>query len=254
MNNADDAVFRSDVQRGKPATVSPAGDAQNALSLDSLARDYGKMVSSVCRRMIMEDETARDAAQQVWVEITRSFPSFRGESKISTWIYTITRRVAADFAVHEKTYSLRFVREYFNSGDIDPPADVDLDRGLWVRQTCDRCVTAMLHCVDNEARLAHIFRDVAELDYAEIAEILDTDEAAVRKMVSRSRKRINSFLSERCALYNPQGDCRCRIKKHVDTVNLAAEYEKIGRMVRRLNFFRKSEMILPGKNYWKNLL
>ncbi len=227
---------------------------ERTLSLEAIARDYGRMVSSVCRRMITDEELARDAAQQVWVEITKSFPSFRGESKVSTWIYTITRRIAADVAKNEKTYSMRFVRSYFEMGDIEPPARIDLDKDLWVRQTCDRCVTALLHCVDNETRLAHIFRDVAELDYAEIAGILEKDEAAVRQMVSRSRKRINSFLHDRCAIYNPQGDCRCRIKKHVDAVNLAAEYEKIDTMVRRINFYRKSEQVLPGKNFWENLL
>ena len=117
-----------------------------------------------------------------------------------------------------------------------------------------KCVTAMLHCVDNETRLAHLFRDVAELGYGEIADVLEKDEDAVRKMVSRSRKRINSFLNERCTLYNPQGDCRCRIKKHLTEVNLAAEYEKVGKMVHRINFYRKSEMLLPGKNYWENFL
>ncbi len=224
------------------------------LTLDSIARDYGNMVSSLCRRMITDEETARDAAQQVWVEVTKSYPAFRGESKISTWIYAITRRVAADFSLHEKTHSMRFVRGYFSGDDIDPPAGIDLDKEIWVRQTCDRCVTAMLHCVDNETRLAHIFRDVAELDYAEIAEILEKEEASVRQMVTRSRKRINSFLSDRCTIYNPRGDCSCRIKKHVTEVNLAAEYEKIGEMFRRVNFYKKSEMILPEKNYWESLL
>ncbi len=227
---------------------------EQKLTLDSIARDYGKMVSSICRRMIMDEDLARDAAQQVWAEITKSFPSFRGESKVSTWIYAITRRVAADFARNEKVYSMRFVRDYFNGADIDPPSRVDLDRAIWVKQTCDRCVTAMLHCVDNESRLAHIFRDIAELEYTEIAVILEKDEAAVRQMVTRSRKRINSFLSERCIIYNPQGDCRCRIRKHVDEVNLAAEYKKIDTMVRRINFYRKSEQIFPRKNYWENLL
>ncbi len=233
---------------------TPATETHSTLSLDAIAREYGKMVSSICRRMITDDETARDAAQQVWVEITKSFSSFRGESKVSTWIYTITRRVAADYAVNEKTYDLRLVRDYFNGDDIDPPSDIDLDKTIWVKQTCDRCVTAMLHCVDNETRLAHIFRDVVELEYAEIARVLDKDEAAIRQMVSRSRKRINSFLSERCTIYNPAGDCRCRIKKHVAEVNLAAEYEKIGEMVRRVNFYRKSEMLLPGKNFWESFL
>ena len=229
-------------------------EQKSTFTLDSVVRDYGRMVSSICRRMIMDEETARDAAQQVWVEVTKSFPAFRGESKISTWIYTITRRIAADFALNEKTYSMRFVREYFNGDDIDPPAHVDLDKAIWVKQTCDRCVTAMLHCVDNETRLAHIFRDVAELSYAEIATILEKNEAAVRQMVTRSRKRINSFLTERCTIYNPAGDCRCRIGKHVNEVNLAAEYQKIGEMVHRINFYKKSEMVLPGKNFWESLL
>ncbi len=151
------------------------------MTLEDIAHEYGKMVSSICRRMITDEETARDAAQQVWTEIVKSFPSFRGQSKVSTWIYTITRRIAADYAVNEKTYDLRFVRDYFNSEDIDPPHDPDLDKALWVKQTCDRCVTAMLHCVDNESRLAHIFRDVAELEYGEIAGILETCEQQPKK-------------------------------------------------------------------------
>ncbi len=220
-------------------------------SLEAIALEYGPMVSSICRRMIMDPETARDAAQQVWVEIVKSFPSFRGESKVSTWIYAITRRVAADFSQNEKKFCARHVREYFNGGDIDPPSHIDLDRTIWVKQTCDQCLTALLHCVDSETRLAHILRYITELEYRQIAEVLEKDEDAVRKMISRSRKRINSFLSENCAIYNPHGKCRCRIRKHIAEIDLAAEYEKIGEMARRVNFFKKSEMILPGKNYWK---
>jgi RNA polymerase sigma factor (sigma-70 family) len=222
------------------------------LSLEDIAATYGKMVSSVCRRMIADQDTARDAAQHVWLEVVKSLPSFRGEAKLSTWIYTITRRIAADFAKNEQTYSLRFVRDYFDSGDVESPVHADPDKQLWVKQMCDQCVTAMLHCVDNETRLAHIFRDVAELEYADIAEVLGMDEPAVRQMVSRSRKRINSFLKNRCTLYNPDGNCRCRIKRAVDDVNLVAEYKKIYALVRRVNFYKASELVLPAKDYWKN--
>ncbi len=202
----------------------------------------------------MDEDLARDAAQQVWVELVKSFPSFRGESKISTWIYTIARRVAADYAVNEKTYSMRFVRDYFKTGDIDPPDNTDLDKTIWVKQMCDKCVTAMLHCVDNETRLAHIFRDVVELEYEEIAGILDKEEAAVRQMTSRSRKRINSFLRDNCIIYNPKASCRCRIRKHVREVNLAKEYEKVDKIISRVSFYKKSELVLPQRDYWENLL
>lgn len=119
---------------------------------------------------------------------------------------------------------------------------------------CDKCLTALLHCVDNEARMAHIFRDVAELDYEEIAGILGMDAAAVRQMVSRGRKRINSFLHDKCTIYNPHGDCRCRITRWVKEVDLASEYDKVDKMVRRVNFYKKSEAVLPGKNYWEGFL
>jgi RNA polymerase sigma factor (sigma-70 family) len=229
-------------------------EAAHNTSLDDIASSYGKLVSSICHRMIMDEEVARDAAQQVWLEIVKSYPSFRGESKLSTWIYTITRRIASDYATNEKTYSMRIVRDYFNVENVDPPAHVDLEKEIWVKQMCDKCVTATLHCVDNEARLAHIFRDFAELEYVEIAQILEKDEAAVRQMVSRSRKRINSFAKDRCPVYNPKGACRCRITKHIRKVNLAAEYDKIDRITKRVNFFKQSCVTLPGKNYWENLL
>lgn len=222
--------------------------------LETIARDYGRMVSSLCRRMITNEETARDAAQQVWVEIVKSFPSFRGESKISTWIYTITRRVALDYAKNERLITTRFLQAYSLQEEFGMPDDTDLDKQIWVRQMCDKCITGILHCVDNETRLAHMFRDIADLEYGEIAGILEKKESAVRQMVVRSRKKLNSFIRDKCTLYSPDGDCRCRMKKWVDEINLAAEYQKIGAIVRRVNFYKKSEKVLPRKDYWKNLL
>ncbi|HWR71903.1 MAG TPA: sigma-70 family RNA polymerase sigma factor, partial [Nitrospirota bacterium] len=136
-------------------------DAQSPVAgsaLDCIARDYGRLVSSICRRMIQNEETARDAAQQVWVEVVKSFPSFRGDSKVSTWIFSIARRVALDHAVHERTYTARMIHEYSLKEEFDLPADTDLDKAVWVKQMCDRCVTGVLHCLDNESRLALIFK------------------------------------------------------------------------------------------------
>lgn len=227
---------------------------QNLPSLDDIAHEYGKLVSAVCRRMIMDEDIARDAAQQVWVEIVKSFPSFRGESKISTWIYTITRRIALEYAKNERVISTRFLSMYSLKEEFDFPSDLDLDKKIWVKQMCDKCITGILHCVDNETRLVHILRDIAELEYKEISQIMEKDPTVIRQIVSRSRKKINAFLNDKCTLYNPNGECRCRMKKCVDEINLASEYQKINTIVRRINFYKKSEMVLPRKNFWNNLL
>ncbi len=54
------------------------------VKLEDLIEPYGKMISIVCHRMIQDEEKARDAAQEVWMNIAASLPSFRGGSKIST--------------------------------------------------------------------------------------------------------------------------------------------------------------------------
>jgi RNA polymerase sigma-70 factor (ECF subfamily) len=204
--------------------------------------------------MIRHEETARDAAQHVWLEIVKAYPSFRGEAKVSTWIYTIARRVALAHARNERVHSLKFLKDYALTVEPQAPAGRRPDRSLWVREECDRCVTGILHCVDNETRLAHILRDIAGLEYREIGAILEKSEPGVRQMVTRSRRKTSAFLGDRCTIFNPQGDCRCRMQRPVGTVDLAGEYRKIRAVVRRAHFLKHAETLFPPKNFWLGLL
>jgi RNA polymerase sigma-70 factor (ECF subfamily) len=222
------------------------------ISIESLVNDYGKMVSGISRRMVQDPSLAEDASQQVWLEIIKALPGFRGESKISTWIYTITRRVVLDFAVNERQYTTRFLRGYFHDGDLPVPGQAssgDMDKDLWVREMCDKCLTGMLHCLDNESRLIFIFKDIAGLSYEEIAEIRGENEQAIRQTVSRTRRKLRNFLKDECALVNPNGSCRCRMKKYVQEINLPQEYAKLRSITGSINVFRDSEKVLLRKNY-----
>ncbi|MBI4672040.1 MAG: sigma-70 family RNA polymerase sigma factor [Chloroflexi bacterium] len=112
---------------------------QDAVSIPALVENYGRMVSSLCRRMIDDEETARDAAQEAWLEIIKSLPSFRGDSKVSTWIYAITCRVVMHRAQAEKIYSTRFLKGYFHEKERDLPSfSHDWEKKLWVKEMCDK--------------------------------------------------------------------------------------------------------------------
>ncbi len=136
-----------------------------SLDLESIARDYGRVVSSVCGRMIRDPEAAEDAAQEIWLEITKSLPSFRGDSKLSTWICTIARRHVLAFARGERTYSMRFIRGYFHGEGGEPPVPPpnDAEKPAWVKRMCDKCLTGILHCLDVDTRLAYVLREVARV-------------------------------------------------------------------------------------------
>lgn len=224
------------------------------LSTEALVRGYGPMVSAICRRMIRDAETARDAAQQVWLEVIRSLPGFRGEARVSTWVYRIARRVVLAVARNERLYTTRFLRDYFRGNEREPPRHEGFDKPAWVRSMCDQCLTGILHCLDNDSRLAYVLRDLALLSHEEIARILDKDAPAVRQVISRARRKLRRFLNDECALFNPRGSCRCRMKKWVEEVNLPREYAKLRALSRHGSLVRESEIVLPGKNFWEKYL
>jgi RNA polymerase sigma-70 factor (ECF subfamily) len=143
-------------------------ESKTGVSVAGLIEDYGRMVSSICRRMIQDE----DSAQEVWLEVMKSLPSFQGAAKVSTWIYTIAARVAKRHAHHDRVYSTRFLSDYFREGERELPDSRDFDQNLWVRQMCDRCLTGILHCLEPDARIAYILRDMAGLPY-DIAAILE---------------------------------------------------------------------------------
>lgn len=221
---------------------------------EELVKEYGELISSLCYRMISDKFIAEEAAQEVWYEIIKSLDTFKGEADISTWIYTIANRVIKNYACNEKLYDTGFLKFCFDGPDVRIPDEVDYDKKLWIKEMCDRCLTAILQCLNLEKRLAYILRDGAQLPYKTIAKIMDKKEATVRKIVSRARKKLKNFLNNQCTLYNPEGDCNCRIKKLVEDINLAEEYEKIDKIIDKASFYAKSDKILPGKNYWKKFL
>lgn len=192
------------------------------MTIEYIVENYGSMVASICRRMIQNKEAAKDAVQEVWLEVAKSLKSFRGESKISTWLYTITSRVVIRLAKEEHQYSTRFLSSYYHGDDIEAPEYEGFDKQLWVWEMCDKCLTGTLHCLDNESRLAYILRDITSISYGEIAEILMRDEVGVRKMISRSRNKLRNFLNDECILKNAHSKCKCRMSKWVKEVNLQA--------------------------------
>jgi RNA polymerase sigma factor (sigma-70 family) len=226
----------------------------NDMTLRRIMGEYGGIVTALCRRMIRDEEAARDAAQEAWIEITRGLETYRGEAKLSTWIYTVASHAILRHAKKEKVYTTRFLSGFFHGPQQEIPDEARQEKDHWVRSMCDKCLTGIVHCLDNQARLAYILRDMAELDYGEIAGICGTDEQNIRKIISRSRAKLNKFLSNECALHNPEGKCRCRMKRWVMEINLPDQYSRLRKTLHNVSVFKASSQTLPHYDYWTSLL
>jgi len=217
---------------------------------EDLTSNYGTMVTSICRRMTHNEELSKDIAQEVWLEIIKSYHSFKGKSQLSTWIYSITRRVCLRCINNERLYTTKFLREYFRNEDFKISGANNLDEHVLVQEMCDKCLSGVLHCLDKESRLAYIFRDILQLSYSEIATIFNKNEDCMRKIISRSRRKLRNFLNDECILQNRNGNCNCRMKSLVINANLPQEYDKIRNIIGRTNLYFESNQILPEYNYW----
>jgi RNA polymerase sigma factor (sigma-70 family) len=220
---------------------------------EKLIEQFGDKISRLSHRMIWDKELAKEAAQEVWYEILKSLDNFRAVSNISTWIYTISKRTILKYAQSERILKSTDIDSHFNLESIDYIGE-EQDKKEWVKQQCDYCLTAFCHCLTNDARLIFLFRDIAELTDLEIAEIMDMKEENVRQISSRSKEKIKRFMQKDCVLISSNGNCRCRISKHVKSVELDKEYGKLAKAAGLIDLFKKFDKDLPRKNYWKKII
>jgi RNA polymerase sigma factor (sigma-70 family) len=203
------------------------------------------MVTALSFRMIENTELAKDAAQEAWIEIIKSMPTFMGKSTISTWIYTIATRTILKYSKNENRYSIRFIREFLNGEEIDYPGDSStVEEREWTKQICDKCITGSVHCLSNEDRLIYLLYNAANLNSKEISIILNISDDTIRQKNSRSRNKLHSFLNNQCSLYNPEGNCKCRMSKNVIKSNIQKEFAKIKSDIQEISFLCKCDEIL----------
>ena len=122
------------------------------MDIDRLVKEYGNMISTIACRMIQNKEIAREAAQEVWHELCKSYHQFKGDSEFSTWIYTIARRTIGRYAARERQMKMSEA-EYFRSlPDIEYSGAEEAKRE-WIKERCDWCLTALNHCLNNDCLL-----------------------------------------------------------------------------------------------------
>jgi RNA polymerase sigma-70 factor (ECF subfamily) len=154
-------------------------------AVDALLRENYDLVRAVCHRIVINSADAEDATQIALMAIVRALPSFDGRAKFSTWVYRIATNAALD--------ELRRIRrrdipndemkfENISVGDATNAVDAQMD------------VSTALAQVPEEFRVALVLRHIADLEYEEIAVILDVPVGTVRSRLSRGRAQLTALL------------------------------------------------------------
>lgn len=68
---------------------SAAMGSMNKSDFVQVIQQHQGMINSICRFYYVDDEDVKDARQDIILQLWKSFPTFRGDSKLSTWIYRV---------------------------------------------------------------------------------------------------------------------------------------------------------------------
>ena len=163
------------------AFAAGAGDRR---ALETLLDRHLDRVHAVCRRIVVDPDDALDATQEALIAISRGIGRFDGRSAFSTWVYRVATNAALDELRRRKRRPVLahdVLPEPAVSGGQDA-ADARLD------------VDAALARVPEDFRVAVVLRDLADLDYSEIAAALDVPLGTVKSRVARGRAALHAEL------------------------------------------------------------
>jgi len=160
------------------------------------------------KRLVGESE-AEDLTQEVFVKVHRALASFRGESKISTWLYRIATNAALDRlrgAAAQREGSLEDApgvddAEADWTGESPPSVESQVDM-----QAMNDCIRGLILGLPETYRTVLVLGDLEGLPDREIAEVLGVSLQAAKIRLHRARERLKRELQANCELSWSEGD------------------------------------------------
>lgn len=169
-------------------TLVAAAQGDDRAALERLLRLHHDRIYALCRRITGNDADAADATQESLLAIVRGLPRFDGRSSFSTWTYRVTSNVCLDELRRRRRRPLVGLPDT-GRGD-DPAPVVALDATVAERLRLDDALARL----PEDFRVAVVLRDVVDLDYAEIAAVLDIPPGTVRSRIARGRAALAELL------------------------------------------------------------
>jgi len=169
-------------------------ESQDAFS--QVVEDYADFAYNVAFRMLRNTEDAKDAVQEAFISAYRSFARFKGESKVSTWLYRIVVNACLMKSRKQKSRSKYLVETGYNE-EIISDWDNDPEQAA-VNGELRGVVEAGLDILSPDLRAAAVLRDVQGVSTEEGAEALDLSVSPFKSRLHRGslllRQHIDGYL------------------------------------------------------------
>jgi RNA polymerase sigma-70 factor (ECF subfamily) len=186
-------MARSDVQL---MLGVKAGDDE---SFELLLQRYRMPLVNFLYRMVRDAATAEDLAQEVFLRVYRARKKYAATAKFTTWMFRIATNVALNAIRDGRHRQAELSIDAAPEGDEQQPLDVRDARPSAVERLMERDRAAFIQraiaALPEKQRVAVLLHKYHELDYDEIARILECSEPALKSLLFRAYETLREKLA-----------------------------------------------------------
>ena len=172
----------------------------DGIAYKKLLDQFSKIVFNTCIGILQNTEDAEDISQEVFTEVFQSIHQFKGNSKLSTWIYRITVSKSLEF-IRKKNRKKRiaFIQSLFGDDGVEPINEVPNFFHPGVQLENKERAAILFAAIDKlpeNQKAAFVLHKTEDLSYAEIAEVISVSVSSVESLMFRAKQNLQKLLGD----------------------------------------------------------
>ncbi len=164
-----------------------------------LVDEWQDMVYNTALGIVQDPDEADDVTQEVFIQVFQSIHSFKGDAKLSTWLYRITISKALDHEKKKKSKKRFAIIQRLFGGPADEQIQaVEFEHPGIAMEKKERAAAlfkALQQLAPNQ-RIAYTLHKLEGQSYQEIAEIMNTTLFAVESLMGRAKSNLKKILNK----------------------------------------------------------
>ena len=160
-----------------------AGDER---AMQRLWSQHAPHIDAVVRRLCGDPELAADISQEVWMQIFRALPSYRGDSQFGTWAH----RIAVNRTLNALRKIRRIAKLETEIEDDSAMTELDSDRSF-VAESIEQAMNKL----SPGARAVFVLHDIEGYTHGEIGEELGITPGGSKSQLFKARARLRTLLA-----------------------------------------------------------